>query len=96
MPARRSRESDKAAETAVGCIRRAHHRAVSGHRVACAKYDTRMVNFREGWRGHLWQARFASFVLDEPHLLTAARYVELNPVRARLVNAPSRYRCWVD
>ena len=43
---------------------------------------TRMVNFREGWRGHLWQGRFASFVLDEPYLLTAARYVELNPVRA--------------
>jgi REP-associated tyrosine transposase len=53
---------------------------------------TRMVNFREGWRGHLWQGRFASFVLDEPYLLTAARYVELNPVRAGMVNAPSRYR----
>jgi putative transposase len=51
-----------------------------------------MVNLREGWRGHLWQGRFASFVLDEPYLLTAARYVELNPVRAGLVNAPSRYR----
>ena len=38
---------------------------------------TRMVNFREGWRGHLWQGRFASFVLDEPYLLTAARYVEV-------------------
>ena len=53
---------------------------------------TRMVNFREGWRGHLWQGRFASCVLDEPHLLTAARYVELNPVRAGLSNTPSRYR----
>ena len=53
---------------------------------------TRMVNFREGWRGHIWQGRFASFVLDEPYLLTAARYIELNPVRARLINAPSRYR----
>ena len=53
---------------------------------------TRMVNFREGWRGHLWQGRFASFVLDEPYVLTAARYLELNPVRAGLVNAPSRYR----
>ncbi len=49
-------------------------------------------NFREGWRGHLWQGRFASFVLDEPFLLTAARYVELNPVRAGLVTVPSRYR----
>ena len=46
---------------------------------------TRWINFREGWRGHLWQCRFASFVMDEDHLLTAARYVELNPVRAGLV-----------
>jgi putative transposase len=53
---------------------------------------TRYVNFREGWRGHLWQGRFASFVLDESHLLAAARYVELNPVRARLVVAPRDYR----
>src|SRR5208337_4466498 len=40
----------------------------------------------------LFQGRFASFVMDEDHLLTAARYVELNPVRAGLVQAPSRYR----
>jgi putative transposase len=53
---------------------------------------TRMVNFREGWRGHLWQGRFSSCVLDKPNLLTAARYVELNPVRAGLIKAPSRYR----
>ena len=46
---------------------------------------TRRVNFREDWRGHLWQGRFASFVIDEPYLLAAARYVELNPVRAELV-----------
>src|SRR5205823_14941463 len=30
---------------------------------------TRQVNLREGWRGHLWQGRFASFVMDERHLL---------------------------
>src|SRR5271157_6614099 len=29
--------------------------------------------------------------MDEDHLLTAARYVELNPVRAGAVQAPSRY-----
>ena len=45
---------------------------------------TRHVNLRQGWRGFLWQGRFASCPLDEPHLLAAARYVELNPVRARL------------
>ena len=32
---------------------------------------TRRVNFREGWRGHLWQGRFASYVLDEAHLMAA-------------------------
>lgn len=26
---------------------------------------TRMINFREGWKGHLWQERFHSFVMDE-------------------------------
>jgi len=30
--------------------------------------------------------------MDEDHHLTAARYVELNPVRAGSVQAPSRYR----
>jgi putative transposase len=48
---------------------------------------TRRVNFREGWRGHLWQERFHSFPMDEQWLLAAARYVELNPVRARLAKA---------
>jgi len=53
---------------------------------------TRRINFREGWRGHLWQGRFASFALDQRYLLRAARYVELNPVRARLCRAPWRWR----
>ena len=45
---------------------------------------SRMINFRENWRGHLWQGRFASFPMDETYLLAAARYVEMNPVRSRL------------
>jgi putative transposase len=52
---------------------------------------TRRVNFREGWRGHLWQGRFASFVMDEPYLLAAARYVERNPVKARLVRQAAEW-----
>lgn len=46
---------------------------------------TRRINFREKCRGYLWQGRFASFVMDEAYLVAAARYVELNPVRAGLV-----------
>ena len=52
---------------------------------------SRRINFREHWRGHLWQGRFASFVMDEAYLLAAARYVELNPVRAKLLAEPGNY-----
>jgi putative transposase len=45
---------------------------------------SRMINFRENWRGHLWQGRFASFPMDEAYLLAAARYIEMNPVHAHL------------
>ena len=45
---------------------------------------TRRVNCRKGWRGHLWQGRFSSFVMDDSYLSAAARYVERNPVKARL------------
>ncbi len=51
------------------------------------RYTVR-VNRREGWVGHLWQGRFASFALDEAYLLTCARYVELNPVRSALAKRP--------
>jgi putative transposase len=52
---------------------------------------TRRVNFREGWRGHLWQGRFASFVMDEAYLLACSRYVERNPVRAGLCRRAEDY-----
>ena len=52
---------------------------------------TREINHREGWRGHLWQDRFTSFPMDEAYLLTAARYVALNPVRACLRRKPEAY-----
>ena len=42
------------------------------------------VNARGRWRGHLFDGRFASVVMDEAHLHAAIRYVALNPVRARL------------
>lgn len=30
---------------------------------------TRMVNFREGWPGHLFQSRFASYPMDDAHVI---------------------------
>jgi len=52
---------------------------------------TRHVNFREGCRGHLWQKRFHSFAMDEYYLLTAVRYVEMNPVHAGMVRQAENY-----
>ena len=43
--------------------------------------------------GHIWQGRFKSFLIQEDsHLLVAMRYVERNPVRARLVNSAADWR----
>lgn len=52
---------------------------------------TRMKNFGQGVRGYLFQGRFSSCVLDEQHLLAATRYVEQNPVRAKMVKEPWDY-----
>jgi REP element-mobilizing transposase RayT len=46
-------------------------------------------NQRHGRRGHLFGARFASWVVEtERHLVNACRYVYLNPVRAGLCARP--------
>jgi putative transposase len=54
------------------------------------RYTTE-INRREGWTGHLWQGRFASYVMDDRYTLAAARYVELNPIRAQLVAGAADY-----
>ncbi len=45
---------------------------------------TQTVNRLHDRSGHLWQNRFYSCALDREHFWTAARYVERNPVRAKL------------
>ena len=40
---------------------------------------------KKNLKGHLWQGRFFSTVLDDIHLYAAVKYVELNPVKAGLV-----------
>ncbi|MDD8027660.1 MAG: transposase [Acidobacteriota bacterium] len=49
------------------------------------KFYTKIINARQEWRGYLWQGRFTSFPLDEDYLYNAVRYIETNPVRAKLV-----------
>ena len=50
------------------------------------------VNRARKWTGHLWQGRFFSSALDETYLWAAMRYVERNPVRARMVRRAENYR----
>ncbi len=53
---------------------------------------TLMVNRRRGWKGYLWQGRFASFPMEETHLYHGARYVLMNPVRAGLVQRAEEWQ----
>src|SRR5580693_5991571 len=42
--------------------------------------------------GHIWQGRFKSFpIAEDGHLLTALRYAERNPVRAKLVKRAEQW-----
>ncbi|AKI96645.1 transposase [Kosmotoga pacifica] len=41
--------------------------------------------------GHLWQGRFYSCPLDQEHAISAVKYIERNPVRAKMVEFPWDY-----
>ncbi len=50
-------------------------------------------NQKYGHTGTLWEGRFkASLVDDERYLLSCYRYIELNPVRAKMVDDPGLYK----
>ncbi len=54
-------------------------------------------------QGHLFQGRFFSSVMDELYTLSCARYIERNPVRAKMVEKPylwewssAKVHCGID
>jgi len=54
--------------------------------------QTRYRNRLEGRSGTLWEGRYKSSPVDDDgYLLACCRYIELNPVRARMVSAPLDY-----
>ncbi|HEY3777677.1 MAG TPA: transposase, partial [Rhizomicrobium sp.] len=64
-----------------------HDRKGLGRAIGAAhKRWANFVNGRGRWRGHLFDGRFASVAMDEAHVISAIRYVALNPVRARLAS----------
>lgn len=52
----------------------------------------REINRKHDWTGYLFQGRFASYAMDDAHLMNAVRYVELNPVAAGLVDRAEAWR----
>lgn len=53
----------------------------------------RSVNARYDRTGTLWEGRFKSALVNsERYLFACHRYIELNPVRARMVHDPNQYR----
>jgi REP element-mobilizing transposase RayT len=53
---------------------------------------TQLFNKGHGRVGHLFQGRFEAIVVQkDSHLLEACRYVVLNPVRAKMVEAPGQW-----
>ena len=54
---------------------------------------TQVYNRRHSKVGHLFQGRFKAILVDrDAYLLEVCRYVDLNPVRARMVRAPGNWR----
>jgi putative transposase len=62
-------------------------KGVGGTHLRYAKY----INWMHRRSGHLWEGRFYSCALDERGLFLAAKYVELNPVRAKICGLPWQY-----
>lgn len=63
------------------------HRAL---KVVHGRYAQRINRIR-GQIGHFWQDRYFSSPLDSSYFLNAVRYVELNPVRAKIVDRAESY-----
>ena len=53
---------------------------------------TQYINRLHGRSGHLWQGRFHSCPMDDAYAVTAMRYVERNPIRAKKTRVPWTYR----
>lgn len=58
---------------------------------AVHKRYTALINIRNNWKGTLWQGRYLSYPMDESYLYTCIKYIERNPVRAKIVKRAEDY-----
>jgi len=57
-----------------------------------AARQTRLVNKIEGRTGSLWDGRYHISAVDSTnYMLSCMRYIELNPLKARMVSDPAHY-----
>ena len=55
------------------------------------EFIARKANAEENVRGHFWESRYkCQALLDEPALLAAMAYVDLNPIRAAIAETPEQ------
>ena len=56
------------------------------------RYYVQYFNYTYNRTGTLWEGRYKATLIDSEHyLLTCSRYIELNPIRANMVEHPSQY-----
>jgi len=66
--------------------------AISKMMQSLSRVYVRYFNHKFSRSGTLWEGRFKSCLVDsESYLLEVYRYIELNPVRAQMVDDPSKY-----
>lgn len=67
--------------------------SISNMMQSLGRLYVRYINHKYQRSGTLWEGRFKSVLIDsEQYLFVCQRYIELNPVRAGMVNSPSAYR----
>ncbi len=72
-------------------IRPQNEKSLAG--IFCRAHQRYSLYFhkKKNIKGHLWQERFYSCLLQGSHIETALRYVNRNPVRAGIVSDPWQY-----
>jgi len=67
--------------------------AISKMMQSLGRMYVRYFNCAYGRSGTLWEGRYKSCLIEsETYLLEVYRYIELNPVRAKMVSEPSAYK----
>jgi putative transposase len=67
--------------------------SVSRFIMALGRRYVRYINKTQGRTGTLWGSRYKSSLIDaDDYLLSCQRYIEMNPVRAGMVDDPAHYR----